>query len=430
MGKPGLIAKRILRRGGGLATYWVRPEQRTIQLARLAKAKLDLHMAGEAAPVVAVPKPALTASQSAMLTSPSKRRNGAKLPEIAPPTVTMSRKQLDTSSIPAGEAYSSKHVGQLVEDNRKEIMRMGLELDAAFVNGRGTRHLDAVPDVQMTLVLGSAVAGTYNAQTGDMMIRKSLIHKMLEPAVTGSSPSYDNIRATQIWTHEQLHAASNRNRPPTEPIAEKFAPNRWIEEATTELLSHHYNSQTVTALTGKPVAKVSPLIHAMTLDGDVEIATETGVAYVNPSMRFVHLVGYMTGVGGGDKIEDINRVVLGYAAEIKKRGADRYEYLAEEVMKAHGVEQETPMYAAAKKELVPALRQYMGTNAPSRMTGESDNSAEGAIKAALLKASEGLAEAALPMNTPLATVTSIPPTPVKVRPAMRAGRRKTLKTSL
>ena len=266
--------------------------------------------------------------------------------------------------------------------------------------------------------------------------------KMLQPAVTKQGASQDQLAATQIWTHEQLHASSNKDRPAGEPLGTDHSPDRWIEEATTELLAHHYTPQVATALSGQPAKKILPVMHELTLDGNVNVQVQLNVAYRDQANRFTGLACYTAGVKAGDSIEDINRVVLGYAAEVKKRGKDRYEYLADEVLKAHGVsEKEDPiLHKTAKKILTEELSTFMGNSNPlygSAVRSVSDTvnfALDGAYIVAKEEKMKNAPSTKPTMLTPLA-VAEAPqpeaPAPIsKVVAPSRGGRRSTLKKRL
>ncbi len=434
MNKTGLVAKKILVRAKGKTvrrTYWVKPEESSSSdLVRLRRAQ---EFKDEAPRQDEAPK---TEKVQVFVEPPYKQRKQGQepVPHVKPPEIQLPRRPLDFSMV-GSEGVTAANMKEVMAANQDSLIALGSSLDSAFGGGKGTTRIDAVPDRMMTMVLGASVQGAYNPKNGEMMLRGSIVTKMMTPALKQQGANEDERLATQIWTHEQLHASSNVKRPEGEPLTEASQPNRWIEEATTELLSHHYNSQVVTALTGQPARKTDPLTYELDIfDGGVQLEPHLGVAYRAQVMKFTNLAGYIGGLTTSDSLDTVNRVVLGYAAEVKKRGADRYEYLADEVLKAHKITHEEPeRYEASKKALIQGLKTYMGTPTISSMYGESLSSVQGVVSVAL---TEGAKEAekvkqekkasAPTVVTPLAIAE--PKDPPK--PAKRAGPRNTLKHKL
>ena len=457
MRRVGLVAKKIMiqgKRKRHLNTYWVRPGGSMLQaqMRRLAAAKhpdmqekvARQHAATHAQQVQTHEANVTTAAAHLLATPAARRAAGTALdPKLAPPKLNLTAKSFDHNPLSGGALYPG-NVGKFITANHEQFLRMGNEIDRAFVNSHGTKRMESVPDRMMSMALGENVQGSFNSTTGDMMVRASVMTKMLTPVVNKQSPTQEQTLGGQIWTHEQLHAASNKERPQSEPLGTAHSPHRWIEESTTELLSHPYNAQVMSTLTGSAPRKANPLVHELTLDGGVEVQVGTEVSYREQCMRFANLAGYIAGVKGSDSIDDINRAVLHHAAEVKKRGTDRYEYLANEVLKAHGVKEEDnpALHKEAKEGLTRDLKVYMGQAMPSAMYGEGTGSVQALVTRVIRHAYEDTAPempvtAATPtFVTPLAVasapVPQIQPPVVGAQavPKVRAGRRSTLKKRL
>ena len=451
----GLVAEKKMRRGkrgSHLATYWIRPKWGMLQAGRLARARhsdmqervAQQRESSHAQQQQAHEAKVASAAAHLLATPASTRKAGAPLdPKLAPPKLNLTAKSFDHTPLDGGALYPG-NVGKFIKANHEQLLRLGSEIDRAFVNSHGTKRMESVSDRMMAMALGENVQGSFNSTTGDMMVRASVMTKMLTPVINKQTPTQEQTLGGQIWTHEQLHAASNKERPPSEPLGTVPSPHRWIEESTTELLSHPYNAQVMSTLTGSAPRKANPLVHELTLDGGVEVQVGTEVSYREQCMRFANLAGYMAGVKGSDSIDDINRAVLHHAAEVKKRGTDRYEYLADEVLKAHGVKEENnpALHKEAKEGLTRDLKVYMGQAQPSAMYGEGTGSVQALVTRVIRHAYEDTAPevpvtAATPtFVTPLAVASvpvpqSQPPlVGAQTTPKARSGRRSTLKKRL
>lgn len=372
--RPGLIRKKINRRDGTRGTYWVRPKE-----FHHTPDPQQISLTNPTNPTKSAP---ITPAQAYLARPPYQRRGLLPLRAPAMPILTLPRVGVDTSALGPERVATNASAKAFMAANAEGLQRVAGEIGAAFTNAGGYKRLDVVGDRMVDLMMGQATMAAYTPTTGDVMLRGTVAKGMAQAMATGQNRGDANDTAAMYWTHEVLHSASNKDRPVGEPLASALQPNRWLEEATTELLAHHYNPRVLEAFTGHQGKDGQPIMGKVT-EGQLDLGLSAGVAYRHQSQRFVNLAAYLAGAGPDDDMGKINYAVLGYAAAVKQRGMDRYEYLAGGVLAAHGLDPQAKG-GVPRQAMTQTLRDYLGQATPSQLYGNGPDAIEALIRKQLI----------------------------------------------
>ena len=345
---------------------------------------------------------------AAVLKPPVDRREGALDPTATPvPKLNIPDLQIDLSMVPMqrgrlpdgtlgrvpqrGQPTSAVTMAFYAANAPKFITAgKAIEQMVSGADAQGCNTLRVQTATQMYhLTRNRAVCGGFAPDSHLMLLREDMAKKILIPIMNRDVGNAAEMSALGVWTHETFHAASHLREPQVEYKSALSQPNRWLEEGTTELLSQHYVHETSRAFTGSKTIRPSSVLHPSPTGNSLQPEV---TAYTYQCQRFAHVAGYLSGVKSTDSEGDINRVVMHHALEVKKRGDDRYQYLAEQTLKAHGIKKEhdPELYALGVVEVMKGYRGFLGAAAPSTMKAVpgdlSTASVEAVVNTALKRA--------------------------------------------
>lgn len=405
------------KKGKFTRTYWVKAEQ---SYGRLR----DVRASIQSAPL---PQAPVTGGLAA---APSHKE---------PPRIEIPRVQIEMESFPHRRARNERGEPIRVplpfqpERHTERVMDLAYDgmlgaagaLTRAFSdNPSGVASFSTVNGEQMTRLSGPHTQAVYIPTQQKVVFRDTTETAIAAAIYNKDVDGPSQYNAINVFTHEVLHGASNKNAPPVEARGAASSPNRWLEEATTELLAQHYAPQMVQALTGRTMPSIVTVEPRSLTSGAVSVMP-TGQTYPYQCQRFANLAAAIGGATEHTAGAEVNKLVLGYAAAVKARGADRYDYLAEEAMRVYGVPGNHPERPEAKKRLTSFIKDFMGKKENSTLTAGNDQTE------AALPALENILINYRQLPAPPKEPTPLPPTPEPARPAVQFNnRRKSLKVQL
>lgn len=229
------------------------------------------------------------------------------------------------------------------------------------------------------LISGSGAAiATHSRYEDRIRINYDQSEKLLKAFVSKDATTHGGHEAINTLTHELLHGASHGSYDYEREKASQ-RPHAAMEEATTEILAHHYSDAVARELgMTHGSGKDRPLFEVSSTRGQ-PYATRA-VAYNNFVVRFGLMASFTEGHLDHDVVESVKSGSMGmsgmeahhwkvdktikqYAAAVKPmRGSMRYRYMADRYLERNGVPRHTKEFNDARNAVAGHFEKFLGQN--------------------------------------------------------------------